>query len=84
MVGRTSSVPKVYYSFLARCAPIRNYLCLSHGRQASPIEDVLERRPRNVFERESHHTSFEDALEAEMGEQAIMTKLERMVTMRAT
>ena len=69
--GRTSSVPKVYYSFLAsklRTYPATIYVSVT-GVKPPPIEDV-ERRPRNVFERESHHTSFEDALvEAEMGEQ---------------
>ena len=60
--------PKCTTAFAAQAAHLSgNYLCLSHGVKPPPIEDVLERRPRNVFERESHHTSFEDVSRGWMG-----------------
>ena len=66
-----SPVPSVFYSFLSKKLkpyPSTLFVSVTGVTPPAPME-VLERRPLNVFERESHNVSFEDALrEAEIGQ----------------
>jgi hypothetical protein len=66
-----SPVPSVYYSFLSKkLRPYPSTLYLSITGVKPPTEHtVLDRRPMNVFEKESHSISYEDAMrEAEIGQ----------------
>lgn len=65
-----SPVPPVYYSFLAnKLRPYPSTLYVSVTGVKPPSRSVvLDRRPLNVFERESHSISYEDATrDAEIG-----------------
>ena len=66
-----SPVPAVFYSFLSKkLRPYPSTLFVSvTGVKPPTSAEVLDRRPLNVFERESHQISFQDALrEAEIGQ----------------
>ena len=57
-------VPPVYYSFLSKkLKPYPSTLYVSvTGVQPPSVTEVLERRPRNVFERESHDVGWVNTL----------------------